>query len=187
MDVRASDAERDATVDRLRDAAGEGRLTLEELTDRIGAAGGAVTRSELDALTADLPAGVPARRDAPMAVHSLGDIKRSGAWVVPTESRFRTWFGNIQLDLREASILEPEVAVHAWTLFGTIDLLVPEGVEVDVRVSTHLGSLKLQAGAAAAPGAPRIVLTGATWFGDVKVRHRRLWEKLAGLAGLERR
>jgi hypothetical protein len=35
MDVRASDPERDATVERLRDAAAEGRLTLEELTDRI--------------------------------------------------------------------------------------------------------------------------------------------------------
>jgi len=47
MDVRASDAERDATVDRLRDAATEGRLTLEEFTDRIEAAANAVTRSDL--------------------------------------------------------------------------------------------------------------------------------------------
>ena len=35
MDVRASDAERDVAVNRLREAAAEGRLTLEELTDRI--------------------------------------------------------------------------------------------------------------------------------------------------------
>ncbi|HWG12400.1 MAG TPA: DUF1707 domain-containing protein [Streptosporangiaceae bacterium] len=33
--IRASDQERDATVERLRDAAGEGRLTLEEFSDRM--------------------------------------------------------------------------------------------------------------------------------------------------------
>ena len=30
------------------------------------------------------------------------------------------------------------------------------------------------------PGAPRIVLTGGTYFGDVRIRHRRLWERLVG-------
>ena len=46
--VRASDAERDATVERLRNAAAEGRLTFEELADRIEAAAAAVMRSDLD-------------------------------------------------------------------------------------------------------------------------------------------
>lgn len=50
--VRASDAERDATVNRLRDGAAEGRLKLEELTDRIQAAVNAVTRSDLVPRTA---------------------------------------------------------------------------------------------------------------------------------------
>jgi hypothetical protein len=66
MDVRASDAERDATVNRLREAAAEGRLTLEELTDRIEGAAHAVMRSDLVPLTSDLPAaavvGVATRR-----------------------------------------------------------------------------------------------------------------------------
>src|SRR3954451_524963 len=47
MDVRASDGERDATGTRLRDAAGDGRLTLEELTDRTEAAANAVMRSDI--------------------------------------------------------------------------------------------------------------------------------------------
>ena len=55
MNVRASDADRDATVNRLREAAGEGQLTLEELTDRIEAAVNAVMRSDLVPLTCDLP------------------------------------------------------------------------------------------------------------------------------------
>ena len=56
--VRASDAEREATIARLRDAAAEGRLTFEELADRIETASAAVMRSQPRALTHDLPASV---------------------------------------------------------------------------------------------------------------------------------
>jgi hypothetical protein len=178
MDVRASDAERNTTVERLRDAAAEGRLTLEELADRIEAASGAVMRSELDALLADLPAALPAQIADSREVKAAGDVKRSGAWVVPAESRYTSWMGNIKLDLREALISSYEVRIHAWTLFGNVDLLVPEGVQVDVQASARIGQLKQKADAPPVPGAPRIVLTGGTVFGDIKIRHKRLWEKL---------
>jgi len=55
-DLRASDAERERTALALRDAAAEGRLTLEELADRLDHALTATTRSELEPLTRDLPA-----------------------------------------------------------------------------------------------------------------------------------
>jgi hypothetical protein len=172
MDVRASDAERDATVERLREAAAEGRLTFEELADRIEAAAGATTRGELVRLTGDLPTALAPSE--PIRVRTLGDVKRSGAWVVPAELRLRSWLGHITLDLREATISAQEIHIHARTPFGNIDLLVPEGFEVDVRAR---GSQKLE-GVAPTPGSPRIVLTGGTMFGTVKVRHKRLWEKL---------
>jgi uncharacterized protein DUF1707 len=93
MDVRASDADRDATVNRLREAATEGRLTLEELTDRVEAAANAVMRSDLLPLTSDLPAtaavGVASQS---AAIRGVGDVKRSGPWTVPAENSFRTWF-----------------------------------------------------------------------------------------------
>jgi ribosome-binding protein aMBF1 (putative translation factor) len=79
MDVRASDAERDATVDRLREAAAEGRLTFEELADRIELAANAVTRAELVPLTADLPTARTLQPAEPIRVRMSGDIKRSGA------------------------------------------------------------------------------------------------------------
>ena len=56
----ASDSERDAAAERLRRAAGEGRLAPEELEQRLGVALGARTRGELDGVVADLPA--PRRR-----------------------------------------------------------------------------------------------------------------------------
>src|SRR4051794_16422638 len=97
MDVRASDAERDASVNRLREAAAEGRLTLEELTDRVEAAANAVMRSDLVPLTSDLPAAAAVGlATQPAGVRGVGDVKRSGPWTVPAENSFRTWFGNIK-------------------------------------------------------------------------------------------
>lgn len=53
--LRASDADRDAVVDRLRDAAGEGRLEPDELEQRVDGALRARTYGELAELLADLP------------------------------------------------------------------------------------------------------------------------------------
>lgn len=84
---------------------------------------------------------------------------------------------HIKLDLRQAQLSATETHIHTRALYGNIDLLVPEGVEVEVQARTRLGRTKLQAGSAI-PGAPRIVLTGGTFSGNINVRHPRLWEKL---------
>jgi hypothetical protein len=54
-DLRASQDERDRVVERLRTHAGEGRLELDELEDRVELALRARTRGELAALVRDLP------------------------------------------------------------------------------------------------------------------------------------
>jgi hypothetical protein len=53
--IRASDADRETVTERLRRAAGEGRLLAEELEERLARALRAQTYGELDALVADLP------------------------------------------------------------------------------------------------------------------------------------
>jgi len=53
--MRASDADRERAVDFLRRHAGEGRLDVEELSDRVGRALSSKTLGELDDLTYDLP------------------------------------------------------------------------------------------------------------------------------------
>ena len=57
--VRASHAERAATVERLHTALGEGRLELDETEQRVAAAYGSSYRSDLLPLLADLPAAEP--------------------------------------------------------------------------------------------------------------------------------
>ena len=70
--------------------------------------------------------------------------------------------------------------IETNSIFGDIDVLVPEHIAVEVRIRTILGFHFHTAGDAAAPaGAPRVILTGRTVFGDVHVRARRLRERIA--------
>ncbi|MFN8205084.1 MAG: DUF1707 domain-containing protein [Solirubrobacteraceae bacterium] len=190
-EIRSSDAEREAAMARLRDAAGEGRLTFEELADRLQAAGTATTRGELETLTRDLPAaGPPAPAPAPPSAPApvppsapgrssvFGDVRGEGVWRVPASSRWFTVFGDVVLDLREARVRDAVVTVDASTVFGDIDLLVPEGIAVEVRSRTIFGDVRQDAGDSVDPNVPRVVLTGWTVFGDVRVRARRLRERL---------
>ncbi|GAA2864914.1 hypothetical protein Acy02nite_13980 [Actinoplanes cyaneus] len=57
--LRTSDSEREQIAEILRAAMGEGRLTLDEGEERLGAAYAARFRDELAALTSDLPARRP--------------------------------------------------------------------------------------------------------------------------------
>jgi hypothetical protein len=61
VEPRASDRDRERVVDELRTHAAEGRLTVEELEDRVQRALGARTAGELAALTRDLPDLAPPR------------------------------------------------------------------------------------------------------------------------------
>ncbi len=53
--MRVADADREQLIDEPREHAGAGRLTSEELEQRVGDAYSAATRADLDALRADLP------------------------------------------------------------------------------------------------------------------------------------
>jgi uncharacterized protein DUF1707 len=99
--LRASDEDRERVADRLRHAAGEGRLLTEELEERIGAVFSARTYGELDAVVSDLPAPRDGRRHktplwvkatlalailvtmvAVLAIVALVVVGLSGAWLL---------------------------------------------------------------------------------------------------------
>jgi DUF1707 SHOCT-like domain len=71
-DLRASDAERERTVQHLREQALAGRLTVDELDERCARAYAAVTVSQLAELVEDLPAAAPAARPAPHPAPAVG-------------------------------------------------------------------------------------------------------------------
>ncbi len=176
--IRASDADRQATTDRLGEAVADGRLGLEEFTDRVDAALVATHQHQLEGLVGDLPVNPRAGLEtAPVRERRLGGgIRRDGDWTVPAHGTWSTLVGDVVLDLREARVGAPVVHIDASTLFGDVELLVPDGILVEVRGRSVFGDVRQRAGEAAVSGAPRVILTGVSVFGDVRVRSRRLRE-----------
>jgi len=104
-DVLASDADRDSAAGVLSSAFAEGRLTASEHAERIRAAYGARTMSELAGLTGDLPGPVGHARERQVPVVP-GDVDRcllcalliccapAGiAWLLVARRRARAWGG----------------------------------------------------------------------------------------------
>jgi hypothetical protein len=136
--VRASDADRERAIVLLREHAVAGRLTLEEFTDRMSAASGAVTKAELDELTRDLPAApasaATSRRGPTRFVVSLfGSSEREGRLRVRGRVACLAAFGNVDLDLRRATLEGEAITIVAIAAFGATDVYLPEGIEVDLH------------------------------------------------------
>jgi hypothetical protein len=179
--TRASDAEREATVTRLREAAAEGRLSVEELTERIDAAYAASTRAELEPLTADLPeagggslAVEAGGGGTSFVLGVLGGGDRRGRWRVARKVTVLNVLGGADLDLREATLAAPEITIWVISLFGGSDIVVPEGVHVELSSFALFGGdeLKLE-GPEPAPGAPVVHVRTVSLFGGTDVTTRR--------------
>ena len=141
-ELRVSDADREATMARLRVAGGEGRLTREELADRVERADAARTRGDLDALIADLPAGPPApveRKPGEWIVAVVGGAERKGRWRPARHTTVVTFMGGAELDLREAELAE-EVTITAIAIMGGVGITVPPGVSVELSGFALMGS-----------------------------------------------
>ena len=132
--VRASDAEREGSVALLREHFVEGRLTLEEFVERVNALYAATTLTELEAPLRDLQVASAARRGVTRFVLALfGSSEREGRLRVRRRVLCLAGFGNIDLDLRQATFERDCVTILLLGAFSALDVYVPEGVDVDLH------------------------------------------------------
>jgi hypothetical protein len=168
--LRVSDAERELVVTRLSAACAEGRLTLEEMGGRVGSAYSAVTRADLEPLTVDLPEA----RAMPMtpALHTPGlpQPKTKKKWLVTVMGELKrgvprladhtvvvTVMGESKIDLRNALIDSPEIELRMYLMMGEQQVIVPEGVEVDVSGFVFMGDKRIDVvETRPRPGVPRL-------------------------------
>lgn len=183
-ELRASHEERDQVVERLTVAAGDGRLTADELDERLEAALTARTHGELAALLADLPdagpawaAGVAAAspKDVSRIVVDSASAKRDGGWVVPRRLEIESRSGSVVLDFTQAVIAVPTLEIEVAVRSGSVTLLVPPDVVADVDdVTVRSGSVRHQARPEpATPARLRIRMTGEVHSGSVTIRPPR--------------
>ncbi len=183
IELRASHADRDRVVELLRVAAGDGRLTADELDERLELALNTRTHRELAALTEDLPAvgSVPAGRPVPVVKDLIridcgsGSARRDGPWVVPRRMAVRVLSGSVVLDFTEAVTTMPVLTIDAQVNTGSLRLVTKPGIVVDIdEVAVRSGSARVHAPwDPAVPAALRIEVSGKVGSGSLKARPRR--------------
>lgn len=184
---RVGDGERRAVDARLQRAHGEGRLSLPEYEERSAKAWAARTRADLEPLTRDLPADTAAVEQAPTtalparaptgefaaaAGRRAGGILATAALVVAA-----VWGGSQVLPLtdgvtvfgsRTIGVQADAPRVGGVLLFGSVEVVVPEGTRADVSGFTVFGSTDCPT-ACAAPGDRTVDVHVVGAFGSVKV------------------
>jgi hypothetical protein len=181
-------------VDRLRVAVGEGRLTLDEFTDRVDAAIAARTSDDLVPLTSDLPVPVPAapvheatgvrrrRRaarhphDSQRLVNVFGAAHHQGRWRPARNTTVVALMGGCRLDLT-ACELEPGTDVlelRTFGLFAGIEVLVPAGTFVETSGLLMFGGRHVEGEAGTTPSTlPPVRIRSFGAFGGLLVRTPR--------------
>jgi hypothetical protein len=185
--LRISDAERHRVAGLLRDAAGDGRLDMDELDERLDAAYAAKTYGDLVPLTADLPAGrqhvspSPARPPLGSAVRHNSSIAimssstRRGAWEIGESHTAVAVMGGVQLDLRDAVFTARETVIRAFAFWGGIDIYVNAGTRVVVDGVGVMGGFEQtrdKVDPEVGPDSPVVRVTGVALMAGVTVQRR---------------
>jgi hypothetical protein len=195
--LRASDADRERVANVLREAAGDGRLTMDELDERLDAVYAAKTYAELEPITHDLPEGGatytpapaaattadPARFGAEATSHGavaiMGGFTRKGDWVVPKEFTAFMFMGGGEIDMRDARFAEREVAIHIVAIMGGCEVIVPEDATVRVTGVGIMGAFDHSGSGGGSPDGPVITINGAAFMGGVDVKRKPTTEAMS--------
>ena len=172
--LRASDADRERAIVVLREHLVAGRLTLEEFCARVDAALQARVAGDLALLQNDLPEAIAEsagsrRKTARFTAALLGHVVQRGRF------RLRRWtlaasaFGDLDLDLRDATMDKRRTAVNVVAAFGNVDVYVPEGVNVDVSGLTVFGHRRDWGHDAGQPDAPTVHIRILGFAGTIDV------------------
>ncbi|WP_328532105.1 DUF1707 domain-containing protein [Nocardioides sp. NBC_00368] len=193
-DLRVSDADRHAVADILREAAGEGRLDIDELEERLEETYKAKTYADLEPITQDLPVAgqppvpppaAPTASAVPVvygqgeasdsASAFLSNVERKGVWVVPQHLSVNAVLGDADIDLREAHYSAREVVINATSVLGSVKVTVPPHVHVIVEGNGVLGDFKepsAKVPEVLSADSPVVRVRGLAVLGDVTVKRR---------------
>jgi len=190
-DERVSDTERQQVIDLLRAHTGAGRLTLDEFSDRAGEVFAAQTRRELHKVLDGLPpgvehAGTPAppvpvapeggRPGRKLLVAIMNGRNTRGRWRAPGHVTAFACMGGVKVDLRSAVFDTPVIDINAWAIMGSVDVVVPAGVAVELDGMVIMGG-------SADRTAPGVLLPGTPL---VRVHARGLWGSVDARTGKSR-
>ena len=188
-ELRASDEDRERTAETLRRAAGEGRLTMDELEERLHTTYAARTHRELEGLTRDVvhPGEARATRRVPVrrgddGTHWLISVMsgrdRKGRWRVGRRCNVVNIMGGSDLDLNDAELADDHVEMTVFSLMGGADIRVPDGLNVEVSEFAFMGGNSVRLGDELPdPGGPVLRLRLLSIMGGTDVKRGRKLSK----------
>src|SRR4051812_14519921 len=185
-ELRASDADRERTAEILRHVAGEGRLTMEELEERLHLAYETRTQRELDRLTVDVVAPdtqrapgtrMPVRRGddgTNWLIAIMSGHDRKGRWRVGRHLKVINFMGGSNLDLNDAELADDFVEITVISFWGGAEIRVPEGLNVELVDVGFMGGNDCKIGDERPdPGGPTLRLRLISIMGGANVERGR--------------
>ncbi|MBF4768413.1 DUF1707 domain-containing protein [Nocardioides agariphilus] len=183
--LRVSDDDRHKVAEILREAAGEGRIDLDELDERLEATYSAKTYADLVPITVDLPAHEPTSLPVPKrevlpastthnsSIAVMGECKRQGAWLVPASHTAFALMGSVTLDLRGATFAERDITITANAVMAEVKVIIDAGTNVVVSGVPIMGEFhqaKDKVAPALSPDSPVVRVKGMALMGSVSVQ-----------------
>jgi hypothetical protein len=178
---------REAVIARLSDAYAADLFDVDELDHRLDLAHAARTVAELDTLVEDL--GAPTTALTVAAVASvvatddpsrlatkkqrviMSSIERRGRWTAPKHTDLRVFWGNAELDFREASLALGVTTIDVRVTMGSLELVLPPELAIDVDVSSVMGSVeeRHRLPVDPDPSRPMLRVTGRVLMGSLEI------------------
>ena len=197
---------RGEVISLLKKAYADGRITVESLERRLGEATGAVDKEALMALISDIPASenennasdsseeserpwminsrVPRENQSFFAV--LGSSSRNSRWQPARSITCLSLLGSVKLDFREAEFPRSGITINAGCIMGSLEILIPPGINADLSGLPLLGSMDNKADAGD-EGAPLISVRGFAVMGSVEIKRKELKQKRQSNAAKRRK
>lgn len=154
-----------------------GRVNAERFGTVIDGLLAADSETQLAQIVRSLPQPVAftdadRRLAEPLEIHSgTGRLHLTGRWQIATQTHISADLGSIRIDVTEAEFDDRTVDLHVFTGWGSITIIVPRGVEV--QVVHHRGRIDSRL-EPPIPGLPLIRLDVTTNIGRVRLRHPRI-------------
>lgn len=201
LEDRPIEQVREETVDKLIVNYSHAIISAEAFERRLDEAMATESHQQLVDLVADLPLEADSKYDAQKErsftpnysagqaeeddklISILGSNVREGQWVVPKKITVIDVLGSATLDFTDAIFQHQHIEVNVANVLGSLDIYVPENVNVTTRMFNIVGSSENRAPSIAGRQAPHITITGYSLLGSLEVSVKRtMKEKFVAFA-----
>ncbi len=191
LEDRPIEQVREEAVDKLIVNYSHAVISAEAFERRLDEAMASNSHQQLVALVSDLPMAADHRYDASKErsfspkyaasdntdddkiVSILGNSTREGEWLVPKRIKVIDVLGSSKLDFTDAIFQHQHIEIEISNVLGSIDIYVPESVNVTVKMFNIIGSSENSAPSMAGRQAPHITISGFSVLGSLDVQVKR--------------